>query len=134
MSSEIDYNNRIYSARTELHMSRKIECVSHSIRYPQKRTFQKILPQVSHFIRHAQKNAHVGEIINKLVLCSARTDTHTSSEIDYNNRTLLGTHRIAYVKRDRLKSRTIRHVQKTRMSMKLSTNSYSIRHAQNAHG
>ena len=107
MSSEIDYNNRIYSARTELHMSRKIECVSHSIRHPQKRTFQKRLPQVSHFIRHAQKNAHVGEIINKLVLCSARTDTHTSSEINYNNRTLLGTHRIAYVKQDRLKSRTL---------------------------
>ena len=114
MSSEIDYNNRIYSARTELHMSRKIECVSHSIRYPQKRTFQKRLPQVSHFIRHAQKNAHVGEIINKLVLYSARADTHTSSEFDYNNRTLLGTHGIAYVKQDRLKSRTLYGTHKKR--------------------
>ena len=132
----------LYSVRTELHMTIKIECVSHSFWHAQKRLCQARFPQVSH-----TENTHTRWDCLQTRTLLGTLKTHMFSKIKFKSCALFGTHirrtylvrltsrprtRIdtqnnAHIKRDWLQhSHPIRHAQKRTCQIKLLQVSHYI--------
>ena len=131
MSLIIDQASYSFRRAQKTHMLVEIDFKCRSLFSTlRKHTCQVRLLQVSHFIRHDQKTHVKQDWLLSLALYSTRIapqhaqKTHMSSEIDYNTRTLFGTHtQNAHFKQGWLQvSYSIQHTQKTHMPSEFDYN------------
>ena len=117
----------LYSVRTELHLTIKIECVSHSFRHAQKRLCQARFPQVSH-----TENTHTRWDCLQTRTLLGTLKTHMFSKIKFKSCALFGTHirrtylvRLTSRPRTRIDTQNNAHIKRDWLQ-----HSHPIRHAQ----